>query len=141
MAFLLHVSKPIEDIKVITVGIEIGGTVYGVPYELDVAVDPAIWIVDNEATITTDAPTLGTVLDAAEVAVILEEAEDAAVSQALGAVVNIADLFPNKPTRKAMRALVELIMDEINILRGQHGLAPRTMAQFLAAFKNKYQSL
>jgi hypothetical protein len=34
-------------------------------------------------------------------------------------------------------AFVKVMMDEINILRAQHGLAPRTFAQLKAAIKNK----
>ena len=35
----------------------------------------------------------------------------------------------------AMKAFVELIIDELNILRTQHGLPDRTMAQFKTAMK------
>jgi len=36
-----------------------------------------------------------------------------------------------------MRVFVSLLIDEINILRAQHSLPARTMAQFKTAMKNK----
>jgi len=36
-----------------------------------------------------------------------------------------------------LRALALVVMDEVNSLRGQHGLAPRTVAQLKAALKAK----
>lgn len=36
-----------------------------------------------------------------------------------------------------MLAFADVIKDELNILRGHHGLAPRTLAQFKTAMKNK----
>ena len=39
--------------------------------------------------------------------------------------------------RPELVAFVKVMMDEINLLRAQHGLAPRTMAQLKAAIKGK----
>jgi len=39
------------------------------------------------------------------------------------------------------KALALVIMDELNILRGQHALAPRTQAQLITAMKNKAATL
>ncbi len=39
--------------------------------------------------------------------------------------------------RRLLRAFAEVVKDEINILRGQHGLADRTLAQLRTAIKNK----
>lgn len=38
---------------------------------------------------------------------------------------------------RMLRAFAEVVMDEINILRGQHGLADRTMSQLVTAIKGK----
>lgn len=40
-------------------------------------------------------------------------------------------------SRKAMRALIETLIEEINTLRAQHSLAPRTTAQALVTIENK----
>ena len=39
--------------------------------------------------------------------------------------------------RRLLRAFAEVVKDEINILRGQHGLAARTLAQLRTAIINK----
>lgn len=39
--------------------------------------------------------------------------------------------------RRLLRAFAEVVKDEINILRAQHGLADRTLAQLRTAIRNK----
>ena len=39
--------------------------------------------------------------------------------------------------KRVLRAFAEVVMDEINILRGQHALADRTLSQLVTAIKNK----
>ena len=46
----------------------------------------------------------------------------------------------NSIAGKHLRALALVVMDEINILRGQHGLPDRTVAQLKNAVKNKISS-
>lgn len=41
---------------------------------------------------------------------------------------------------KLWRALLELILSEINILRAEHSLAPRTKAQLITALENEIDS-
>lgn len=48
----------------------------------------------------------------------------------------IRDTFDDKE-RRLLRAFAEVVKDEINILRGQHALAPRTLAQLRTAIRNK----
>ena len=48
----------------------------------------------------------------------------------------VKDTFDDKE-RRLLRAFAEVVKDEINILRGQHGLADRTLAQLRTAIKNK----
>ena len=38
---------------------------------------------------------------------------------------------------RVLRAFAEIVMDEINILRGEHGLAARTLSQLVTAIKGK----
>lgn len=38
---------------------------------------------------------------------------------------------------RVLRAFAEAVKDEINILRAEHGLTPRTMSQLVTAIKNK----
>lgn len=42
---------------------------------------------------------------------------------------------------KLMEALCELLLDEFNTLRAEHGLAPRTKQQLAAALAAKYNAL
>lgn len=44
------------------------------------------------------------------------------------------------PESLAFRATMEIIRDEINILRSLHGLPPRTLSQLKTAIKNKIDS-
>ena len=38
---------------------------------------------------------------------------------------------------RVLRAFAEVVLDEINILRGQHGLTARTLSQLVTAIKGK----
>lgn len=40
-------------------------------------------------------------------------------------------------SKRVLRAFAEVVVDEINILRGQHALADRTLSQLVTAIKNK----
>jgi len=51
------------------------------------------------------------------------------------AVTDHADF--NKSMNSVMKAFAKVFLDEINILRAEHSLAPRTPAQFKAALKSK----
>ncbi len=48
----------------------------------------------------------------------------------------VKDTFDDEE-RRLLRAFAEVVKDEINILRGQHGLAARTLAQLRTAIRNK----
>lgn len=49
-----------------------------------------------------------------------------------------AALAQNRDSRSlVIRALAWIVLDEINILRAEHGLAARTKQQMIAAIKNK----
>jgi hypothetical protein len=47
----------------------------------------------------------------------------------------ISDRLDNQ--KDIMRAFALLVMDEFNILRAEHGLAPRTLAQLKTGLRNK----
>lgn len=66
-----------------------------------------------------------------------QEAGLFALAQVKGLDVN--EVYERIPKR-ALRAALLLILDEINILRGLHSLADRTPAQARTAFKNKLKS-
>jgi hypothetical protein len=40
-------------------------------------------------------------------------------------------------SKRVLKAFAEVVVDEINILRGQHALADRTLSQLVTAIKNK----
>ncbi len=42
---------------------------------------------------------------------------------------------------RVLRAFAEVVMDEINILRGQHALAARTLSQLVTAIKGKIDAV
>ena len=48
----------------------------------------------------------------------------------------IRDTFDDEE-RRLLRAFAEVVLDELNNLRAQHGLAARTMAQLRTAIRNK----
>lgn len=48
-----------------------------------------------------------------------------------------ADIFENVIARRALKAFVSVAMDEINILRAEHGLPARTKEQLARAIKDK----
>lgn len=48
---------------------------------------------------------------------------------------NMAAVIENP--NSVWRAFAEVVLDEINILRAQHALAPRTLAQLRTAMRNK----
>ena len=48
---------------------------------------------------------------------------------------NTADELDRAQT--IMRAFAEVVLDEVNLLRGQHALAPRTLAQLKTAVRSK----
>lgn len=76
-------------------------------------------------TITGDIVTLKTPSERDVVdAVAVETARDSAVT--------VMDR-----TENLLRALALTILDEVNVLRSQHGLAPRTAAQLRTGIRNK----
>lgn len=70
-----------------------------------------------------------------------KDAVDAALEAARRAALRTeadANLGVNRDDRSLIiRALAKTILDEINILRAEHALAPRTFAQMVTAVKNK----
>lgn len=48
----------------------------------------------------------------------------------------VKNTFDDKE-RRLLRAFAEVVLDELNNLRAQHGLAARTMAQLRTAIRNK----
>lgn len=78
--------------------------------------------------ITGDAVTL---MDAAQRAAV-DAAELTAQLNAISNGIDAAGTYA--------RAFAEIVMDEINILRANDGLAPRTLAQLKTALRNKLGS-
>jgi hypothetical protein len=72
-----------------------------------------------------------------------KDAQDVADAAALDANVrggarDLFDGFDGLPL--ALRAFADIVKDEINILRSQHGLGDRTLAQLKTAIKNRIDS-
>lgn len=72
-----------------------------------------------------------TEMSAAEKAVVDQVITDAKRDGVISRVDNIEDLF---------RAFAIIVKDEINILRAQHGLPPRTLGQLRTAIRNSLGS-
>jgi hypothetical protein len=81
------------------------------------------WVITGDAVMLMDQAQR----DALD-ATLLDQARDAAVNAALD---NVEDV---------LRQIVKLMVDEINILRAQHGLPARTLAQVKTAIRNGYGS-
>ncbi len=77
------------------------------------------WEITGDTVSLADAPTRAAIDAAAENAI-----KD-----------GIADELDR--TRTIMRAFAEVVLDEINALRGQHALAPRTLAQLKTSVRSK----
>ena len=94
----------------------------------------------DEVTFEIEIPKVNqTAMDAALVDYTANQAaRDATFSQATTDEERdrVRDTFDDKE-RRLLRAFAEVVKDEINILRGQHALAPRTLAQLRTAIRNK----
>jgi hypothetical protein len=98
------------------------------------------WIIDPDLSAVTGFPARYWIITGDDVtlmdqasrdaldAALLEQARDQAVNAAIDNVENI------------LRQVVKLMVDEINILRAQHGLPARTLAQVKTAIRNGYGS-
>lgn len=141
MAFILTTWAPDDDTKQgIGVATESGGSWYLVPYEIDSALEANQWVSDNTTQIEADALTEGALVDAAAVTAVLDErGED--TSEIVDGVGDIADLFSHLGHRKALKAIVMLIVDQLNVLRVNDGLSEVTYSQARAAIIQKYKSL
>jgi hypothetical protein len=141
MAFVLMTYVPNDETKQgIGVAVDSGGLWYYVPYEIGVAVDPATWIVSNLTQIKADALISGALIDPAIVAAYLDDrGED--TSAIVSGVSDVVNLFPNRARRKVLWAIVRLMVNQINVLRGLHGLSPITYEQAIAAIVNEYKAL
>ena len=62
---------------------------------------------------------------------------DAIVASLKDAAEGLVDDDEGRRTDKLLRALTLVVMDEVNILRAQHGLGARTVAQLKAALRNQ----
>jgi len=47
------------------------------------------------------------------------------------------EVIQNSKTGRLLRALAEVMMDEINVLRSQHALSARTLSQVVSAIESK----
>jgi len=92
-------------------------------------VDPKYWkvVADDIAEMTQGEKDA---VDAAEVAAVETDAKDSAKSVFDG----------TDSDGRSKKAMLEMIMDELNILRALHGLADRTPAQIRTAYRNKVDS-
>lgn len=66
-----------------------------------------------------------------------KEADLFTLAQAKGVV---ADEIYNRLPDRILKAFALVVLDEVNLLRSQHGLAPRTTEQLRTAVKNKLKS-
>ena len=104
------------------------------------AIGNAEWIYNPDMSAVTGVPSkywniIGDVVS--EMSQGEKDVIDAATLTA-GRDVRIASMIDN--LEGDLRQLVRLIISEINILRGQHGLPDRTMAQFKQQIRSGYGS-
>ena len=75
---------------------------------------------------------------------LMNSLERQAVDDAAAAAQESADAAANRARlsdERVLLAITLVLKDEINILRGQHGLAPRTNGQIRTAIENRIDSL
>lgn len=114
--------------------------VFLVHEEIDQGVDAEQWCIDNHAQIVADIATNGTLVDP-DILLRKMENEGKDASEIVDAIDDIAKAFSSKSEAKAYAALVLLMVEQINNLRSEHGLANITPAQAKQALINKYKSL
>ena len=151
--FILATWEPeVKALQGIGVACATGGIWYVVPYEIDEALDANQWIIDNEATILAEAPTKGVILDVATtVRELLDEERGVDAQQMIDDMDDIADLHKFFGLRKLLKALVLVVLDEINairteinVLRQWAGFSPialRTAEQLKTALRNKLKEI
>ena len=96
----------------------------------------AEWILNPDLSAVTGQPTKYWIITGDVVTLMNQAARDgvdaATQSARLDSVANELD-----QTQTIMRAFAEVVLDEINILRDQHSLTPRTLAQLKTAVRGK----
>jgi hypothetical protein len=98
------------------------------------------WLEINQASeaylLPVTAP--GTLLEV-DLQAHFDAKEAALFAVAQGKGFDVGEIY-NLLTKRILKAVLLVILDEINILRGLHGLAERTPAQARTAVKNKLQT-
>lgn len=111
----------------------------------DDGVTPAIWAITIEITdgfdtyLSTATEPGSTAEGDLQTALEAREADLFAVAAAKGVVPDVT--YGGVDIRKVLKAFALVVLDEVNILRGNDGLADRTVDQLRAAVKNKLKGL
>lgn len=101
--------------------------------------DPANWFIDPDLSALVDVP-YEYWLESGGVFSEMTQPEKDAVDVAIAQRIEDKEKKQAKleiDDERVLRAFAEVVMDEINILRGQHGLAARTLSQLVTAIKGK----
>lgn len=135
-------ESELEGLQGIGVACAVAGVWYVVPYEIDEALDPNQWIVDNETIILADAPTKGVVLDVpGTVRGLLDEDRGLDAQQMIDDLEDIADLNEHFGLRKLIKALVLVQLDEFNRNRIWDGKPEITIIDLKTALRQKLKEI
>lgn len=96
----------------------------------------ADWIINPDMSATVGEPQRYWVITGDVVSVMNQSAKDAVDAQIeTDRLDSIADQLDQ--TQTFFKAFAQVMLDEINLLRGQHSLAPRTLSQLKTAVRGK----
>ena len=94
------------------------------------------WIINPDVSAVIAFPNKYWVITGDLVSLMDQTARDAVdAAEESARLDSVADELDR--TQTIMKSFAEVVLDEINNLRGQHGLNPRTLAQLKNAVRNK----
>lgn len=105
--------------------------------------DPADWIINPDVDAVIGAPTKYWLISGDVVSLMDQAAQDVVDATEEQAATD-ADRISNKSRiddERVLKALALVVLDEVNVLRGEHSLADRTSAQLVGAIKTKIEGI
>jgi len=94
------------------------------------------WIINPDLSAVTGFPSKYWIITG-DVITLMSQAERDAVDAAIVSARRDGTVTTFDEVEDVMRAFARVLLDEINILRTQHSLADRTIAQLKTAIRNK----
>ena len=140
MAKLLSAMPFADGVQLVLAATIEGGNAYVVCEKIVGTEDAEQWVIDNNAQIVADISTKGMQVNAARLLKCLDDGGGDG-SEVVDVVRDLGDVFSSPAEAKAYKALVLLMVDQINSLRAEHGMGAIAPTQVRTALINKYKLL